>query len=175
MMIFKVCKQTISPRPCLIVNCISTPEVSQIFYSGFMHTVDNKGQPLFWKVMDYINTWFCNWVNCSLGKQYQHWTVFFSPAGLDYDRNVTVLVNSIANASQLLPSVLFGTCPRGPSCDVVPFFVPWLVCLLQNLSIMIPENVVLDFEDPLKPYKVGMVAFSVEHFLGVFTRKPIHV
>jgi hypothetical protein len=40
---------------------------------------------------------------------------------------------------------------------------------------MIPENVVLDFEDPLKPYKVGMVAFSVEHFLGVFTRKPIHV
>ena len=36
---------------------------------------------------------------------------------------------------------------------VVFDFVPQLPRLLQNPSLMIPENVVLDFSDPLKPYK----------------------
>jgi hypothetical protein len=41
---------------------------------------------------------------------------------------------------------------------------------------MIPENVVLDFHDPLKPYKScnGLLGKAL-HCLGVSTKKPIHV
>jgi hypothetical protein len=53
-----------------------------------------------------------------------------------------------------LPSVLSVSSPQGPPFDVVLFdFVPQLLRLLQNPTLMIPENVVLDFQDPLKPYK----------------------
>ena len=58
---------------------------------------------------------------------------FHPQGGLDRARNVTVLVKSLANATQLLPSVLSVPCPHGPPCDVVVFdFVPQLLCLLQN-------------------------------------------
>jgi hypothetical protein len=72
----------------------------------------------------------------------------FHPQGsLDRARNVTVFVKSIANATQLLPSVLLVSSPHGPPCDVVVFdFVPQLMRLLQNPTLMIPENVVLDFQ-----------------------------
>jgi hypothetical protein len=82
--------------------------------------------------------------------------LFRPQGGLDYARNVTVLVKSIANATvlvrsianatQLLRSVLSVSSPIGPPCDVVVFdFVPQLLCLLHNPSLMIPGNVVLDF------------------------------
>jgi hypothetical protein len=95
--------------------------------------------------------------------------------GRDCARNVTVLVKSIANAIQLLPSILSVSSPHGPPCDVVAFyFVPQLLHLLQNPSLMIPENVVLDVRDPLKPYK-SCNAFEEKQCLGVSTKKPIHV
>jgi hypothetical protein len=79
---------------------------------------------------------------------------FHPQEGLDRARNVTVLVKSIANATQLLPSVLLVSSPHGPPCDVVVFdFVPQLLRLLQNPTLMIPDFIVLDFQDPLKPYK----------------------
>jgi hypothetical protein len=46
---------------------------------------------------------------------------FHPQGGLDCARNVTVLVKSIANATQLLPSVLSVSSPHGPPCDVVVF------------------------------------------------------
>jgi hypothetical protein len=71
---------------------------------------------------------------------------FHPQTGLDCACNVTVLAKSIANATQLLPSVLSVSCPHGPPCDLVVFdFVSQLLHLLQNPSLMIPENVVLDF------------------------------
>ena len=82
---------------------------------------------------------------------------FHPQGGVDPARNVTLLVKSIANTTQLLPSVLSVCSPLSPPCDVVVVdFVPQLLRLLQNPSLMIPENVVLDFQDPLKPYKVAM-------------------
>ena len=69
---------------------------------------------------------------------------------------MTVMVKSLANATQLLPSVLSVLCPHGPPCNVVVFdFVPQLLRLLQNSRLMIPENVVLDLQEPLKPYTSG--------------------
>jgi hypothetical protein len=65
---------------------------------------------------------------------------FHPQEGLDRARNVTVFVKLIANATQLLPSVLLVSSPHGPPCDVVVFdFVPQLLRLLQNPTLMIPE------------------------------------
>jgi hypothetical protein len=55
---------------------------------------------------------------------------------MDCARNVTVLVKSIANGTQLLPSVLSVSSPHGPPCDVVVFdFVPQLLRLLQSCGL----------------------------------------
>jgi hypothetical protein len=63
---------------------------------------------------------------------------FHPQGGLDCARNITILVKSIANATQLLPSVLSVSSPHVPPCDVVVFdFVPQLLRLLQNPSLMI--------------------------------------
>ena len=80
---------------------------------------------------------------------------FHPQGGLDCAQNVTVLMKSIANATQLLPSVLLVSSPHSPPCDVIVFdFVSQLLRLLQNPTLlMIPENVLLDFRDPLKRYK----------------------
>ena len=136
---------------------LNTPHASQMFaYPGFNHTVDQKWTAALLKVMDNINApdfafgLILAWARGASADEYS----FLPQGGLDHARNVTVLVKSIANATQLLPSVLLVSSPHGPPCDVVVFdFVPQLLHLLQNQTLMIPENVVLDFQDPLKPYK----------------------
>jgi hypothetical protein len=125
-------------------------------YLGFTHTVDQKWTAALLKVMDNINApdyafgLLLALVRGASAEEYS-----FNPqGGLDCACNLAVLVKSIANATQLLPSALSVSCPHSPLCDVVVFdFVPQLLRLLQNPSLMIPENVVLDFWDPLKPYK----------------------
>jgi hypothetical protein len=136
---------------------VNTPHASQTFaYPGFTHTVDQKWTAALLKVMDDINApdyafgLILAWARGARAEEYS----FHPQGGLDRARNVTVLVKSIANATQLLPSVHSVSSPHGPPCDVVVFdFVPQLLRLLQNPTLMIPENVVLDFQDPLKPYK----------------------
>jgi hypothetical protein len=131
---------------------VNTPHVSQMFaYPGFRHTVDQRWTAALLKVMDDINApdyafgLILAWARVARAEEYS-----FHPQGvLDCTRNVTVLVKSIANATQLLPFVLFVSSPHGPPCDVVVFdIVPQLLRLLQNPTLMIPENVVLDFQDP---------------------------
>lgn len=136
--------------------CVDQNKLPQSFaYPGFMHTIDQKWTAALLKVMDDINApdyafgLILAWARGASAEEYS----FHPQGGLDRARNVTVLVKSMANATQLLPSVLAVPCPHGPPSDVVVFdFVPQLLRLLQNPSIMIPENVVLDFKDPLKPY-----------------------
>jgi hypothetical protein len=136
---------------------VNTPHASHTFaYPGFKHTVDQKWTAALLKVMDNINApdyafgLILAWARGTSAEEYS----FHPQGGLDRARNVTVLVKSIANATQLLPSVLLVSSPHGPPCDVVVFdFIPKLLRLLQNPTLMIPENVVLDFQDPLKPYK----------------------
>ena len=61
----------------------------------------------------------------------------------------------------MLPSVLTVNCPHPPDLDDIFFdFVPQLLSLLQNRSIMTAENLVIDVNDPLKPY------FSPDHVLN---------
>ncbi len=71
---------------------------------------------------------------------------FRPQGGLERSRNAEVLLNSIANAKQLLPVVQTVQGPHGPPSQVVVLdFVPQLISLLQSWSLMIQENVVLRF------------------------------
>ena len=81
----------------------------------------------------------------------------FEPhAGLSQSNNVKNLFDCMENAKHLLPSV--SAVPttelaNGPTIDVISFdFVPQLLSLLQNRSIMTQENVLIDFGDPFAPY-----------------------
>ena len=57
------------------------------------------------------------------------------------------------NATQLLPSVRTVDALHGPPCDVITFdFVPQLLQLLQNWTIMTQENLLIDVQDPLWRY-----------------------
>ncbi len=58
------------------------------------------------------------------------------------------------NAMQLLSTVRTVAAPHGPSCDVITFdFVPQLLKLLQNWTIMTQDNLLIDVHNPLLPYK----------------------
>ena len=97
-------------------------------FPGLTHTLDKKWTAALLKVMDDINTpdyalgLILAWARDASADEYS-----FHPLGqgLDCARNVPVLVESIANTTQLLPLVLSVPCPHGPPCDVVVFdFVP---------------------------------------------------
>jgi hypothetical protein len=71
------------------------------------------------------------WARGASGDKYS----FHPQGGLDCARNETLLVKSIANATQLLPSVLLVFCPHGPLSDVVVFdLVPQLLRQLATKS-----------------------------------------
>jgi hypothetical protein len=116
---------------------VDTPHASQMFaYPGFTHTVDQKWTVALLKVVDDINApdyafgLILAWARGASSEEYS----FHPQLGLDCARNVTVLVKSIANATQLLPSVLSVSSPHGAPCDVVVFdFVPQLLRQLQNV------------------------------------------
>ncbi|KAI2507842.1 hypothetical protein MHU86_6622 [Fragilaria crotonensis] len=78
----------------------------------------------------------------------------FQPeGGKTHRRNVDRLYAMMNNATQLLPSVRRVDVPHGPPCDVITFdFVPQLLQLLQNRTIMTQENLLIDVQDPLRPY-----------------------
>jgi hypothetical protein len=104
-----------------------------------MHTVDQKWTAALLKVMDNINApdyafgLILAWARGASTEEHS----FHPPGGLDCACNVTALVKSIANATQVLPSVLLVSSPHGPPFDVVVFdFVPQLLCLLQNPTLL---------------------------------------
>jgi hypothetical protein len=78
----------------------------------------------------------------------------FQPEGGNtHRRNVDRPYSMMNNATQLLPSVHWVDVPHGPPCDVITFdFVPQLLQLLQNRTVMTQENLLIDEQDPLRPY-----------------------
>ncbi len=73
--------------------------------------------------------------------------------GLSHSKNVDSLINSVWNGNKLLPFACRVIVPHGPPSNVVCFdFVPQLLSLLQNSTIMTAENLVIDIDNPLKPY-----------------------
>ena len=143
-----------APRTVVATAAALAP--SSYAYPGFMHTIDQKWTANLLKVLDDINApdyafgLILSWARGASAEEYS----FRPQGGLERSRNVEVLLNSIANAKQLLPVVQTVQGPHGPPSQVVVFdFVPQLLSLLQNRSLMIQENVVLDLQNPLVPYQ----------------------
>jgi hypothetical protein len=82
---------------------------------------------------------------------------FYPQGGLDRNKQIDMLFNSVENAKNLLPVV----CPvpvfiadEEHFTDVIAYdFVPQLLSLLQNRKIMTQENLLIDVSDPLKAFK----------------------
>jgi hypothetical protein len=87
-------------------------------FPGFTHTVDKKWTAALLKATDDINApdygfeLILAWARGASTNKY----TFHPQGGLDCAHNVTVLVKSIANATQLLPSVLLVSSPHSPPC-----------------------------------------------------------
>ena len=75
------------------------------------------------------------------------------PGGLSRSKSVDLLFDAMPNACQLLPTVVpIMTGDIATSTVVVFDFVPQLLSLLQNPSIMQQENLVIDVNCPLRLY-----------------------
>ncbi len=79
---------------------------------------------------------------------------FLPPGGFTRNSNVELLFKSLSNASLLCPTIQPVQRVDGSSSEVIVFdFVPQLLRLLQNPSVMTPENLAIDFNDPLLRYE----------------------
>lgn len=78
----------------------------------------------------------------------------FNPlGGVNRNRNIALMYDSLHNAKKLRPSVQTIQCPTAGSSDVIMFeFAPQLLYLLQNPLIMTAENLIIDPMNPLARY-----------------------
>jgi hypothetical protein len=125
-------------------------------HPSLAYTTDQKWTIALLKVLDDMNApdyafkSMMEWARdaCADGYSFQAVT-----GGVARSKNVDALINSVHNGRLVLPSVLTVNCPHPPESDVICFdFVPQLLSLLQNRSIMTQENLVIDVNDPLKAY-----------------------
>ena len=121
----------------------------------FVFTRDQKWTLLLLKLLDEINapdhafSSIIRWAQNALAAGFR----FTPPGGFSRNRNIDLFRKSMLNADLLLPRLQKVVVPHGMPIDVVTFdFVPQLLRLLQNGSLMTPENLVLDFYQPLQKY-----------------------
>lgn len=130
-------------------------EAAPSFRSNFMYTTDQKWTVTLLKILDEANApdytfgQILEWSRNSYAEGYSYNPV----GGLSRSKNVDALINSVHNGHQLLPFVQRVMVPHGAPSDVVCFdFAAQLLSILQNRSIMTAENLVIDINDPLKPF-----------------------
>ena len=131
-------------------------ECAVLTSSGFMYTTEQKWTVALLKLLDDINApdyafrLIIEWARSAKNDGYS----FLPPGGLTRNSNVELLFKSLPNASLLRPSVQPVQRVDGSSSEVIVFdFVPQLLRLLQNPSVMTPENLAIDFNDPLLHYE----------------------
>jgi len=79
---------------------------------------------------------------------------FQPPAGLKRKHNIAYLRQKIFQSDKLLPKIETVMLPHGPPSEVVTFdFVSQLLALLQNKSLMTADNLAIDINRPLQPFK----------------------
>jgi len=125
------------------------------FASQFMYTRDQKWTIALLKILDDMNapdyafSDVIKWAQAASSDDYS----FCPDGGCSRLRNIDILFQSVHNAKRLLPSVVTVPMPHGPSCDVITFeFVPQLLNLLQDVTLMTSENLLIDLDNPLVPY-----------------------
>jgi hypothetical protein len=126
----------------------------------FPYSTDQKWTVALLKILDEMNapdyafSDILDWARSATSANYS----FYPRGGLSRSRNLDNLFRSLSNSTQLLPTVVSvpstTTLLQRAPCDVIAFdFVPQLRNLLQNRSIMIPENLVIDLDNPLCRYE----------------------
>ena len=78
---------------------------------------------------------------------------FNPPGGLSRQQNIKFLFQSMHNANSLLPTIIPISESNNTNHVIVFDFVPQLLNLLQNKSIMTQENLLIDIQNPLEKYR----------------------
>lgn len=124
--------------------------------SRFMFTTDQKWTVALLKILndihapDYAFASILMWARNASADGYS----FHPMGGQSRMANIDVLFQSVHNAQRLLPSVQTVAVLHGLPSDVITFeFAPQLLNLLQNPSIMIADNLLIDLMDPLRRYE----------------------
>ncbi|KAI2494868.1 hypothetical protein MHU86_19632 [Fragilaria crotonensis] len=144
-------------------NCLDVPtfafrppqEGAVLSSSGFMYTTQQKWTVALLKLLDDINApdyafrLIIEWALSAKDDGYS----FQPPGGVTRNANVDILFKSVPNAPLLRPSIQPVRRVDGSSSNVIVFdFVPQLR-LLQNPSVMKPENLAINFNAPLLRYE----------------------
>lgn len=145
-------------------NCLDVPtfafrppqEGAVLSSSGFMYTTQQKWTVALLKLLDDINApdyafrLIIEWALSAKDDGYS----FQPPGGVTRNANVDILFKSVPNAPLLRPSIQPVRRLDGSSSNVIVFdFVPQLLRLLQNPSVMKPENLAINFNAPLLRYE----------------------
>jgi hypothetical protein len=123
--------------------------------SGIIHSITQKWTVALLKLLNDINApdyafgqllqWGCN----AMSDGY----TFNPPCGVNRNRNIAGLYDTLHNADKLRPRVQTVVCPPAEPSDVITFdFAPQLLYLLQNPENMTTDNLILDPQHPLKRY-----------------------
>ena len=123
--------------------------------SGIIHSINQKWTVALLKLLNDINApdyafgqllqWGCN----AMSDGYR----FNPPCGVNRNRNIAGLYDTLHNADKLRPRVQTVVCPPAEPSDVITFdFAPQLLYLLQNPENMTTDNLILDPQHPLKRY-----------------------
>ena len=79
---------------------------------------------------------------------------FYPNGGKSRIISIDALFKSIANAQRLFLSVISVAVPHGVPCNVIAYeFALQLLNLLQNPAFMTAENLLIDIQNPLKPFE----------------------
>jgi hypothetical protein len=138
------------------IDCGCPTEADTIKESQFIFSTDQKWTILLLKILDDMNApdyafesilkWACN--------AHADGYSFYPNGGQSRIHNIDVLFKSVANAQRLLPSVISVAVPHGAPCNVITYeFAPQLLNLLQNPAVRTAENLLIDIQNPLKPYE----------------------
>ena len=135
-------------------------ECAVLSSSGFMYTTQQKWTVALLKSLDDINApdyafrLIIEWACSAKDDGYS----FYPRGGVTRNANVDILFKSLPNATLLRPSIQPVLRLDGSASMVIVFdFVPQLLRLLQNPSVMTPENLAIDFNAPLLRYESNVL------------------
>ena len=98
---------------------------------------------------DYAFSQLLRWGSMAMSDGY----TFNLPGGVNRNRNIAELYDTLHNADKLRPRVHTVVCPPAEPSDVIIFdFAPQLLYLLQNPAHMTAKNLILDPQNPLQRY-----------------------
>ncbi|MGL6009391.1 MAG: hypothetical protein ACRC1D_08040, partial [Culicoidibacterales bacterium] len=133
----------------------STVEPTPTTEQPFLYTTDQKWTVKLLKILDSIDApddvfgQIILWARNAVAEKYS----FHPPGGLSRTTNVKLLFESMQNANKLLPIVKQVGHSSADNHVIVFDFVPQLLNLLQNKSIMKQENLLIDMDNPLKKFQ----------------------